>query len=197
MRMLIYTMRRLFARQEGVAMIEFAIIAPVLTIILFGIIETSMIMYTSAVMEGATITSSRLGKTGFIAAGTTRQQMITDMINQRCGAIINTANITVTSKSYGTFGNIGQPEPYTDANSNNHYDIGEVYSDVNGNGQWDPDMGTVGLGIANEIVLYRVTYNWPIMTPIMRQFIGTNGTFAITSSMLVKNEPYNVVQVSR
>lgn len=183
--------------QQGSTAIEFAIIAPVLTLILFGIIETSLIMFTSAVMEGATISSSRLGKTGYQASGTSRQQMILDLMQQRCGAILNMANVTITSLSYSTFSTIGQPEPFTDANSNSTYDIGETYSDVNGNGQWDSDMGVAGLGNADDIVLYRVSYPWPIMTPLMRQFFGTNGVINITSSMVVKNEPYNIISISR
>jgi len=31
-----------------------------------------------------------------------------------------------------------RPEPYTDANKNGKYDVGEHYVDINGNGQWDP-----------------------------------------------------------
>lgn len=188
---------KLLKDSGGATVLEFAIIAPVVIMLIIGIVETSMIMFTAAVMEGATISSSRLGKTGYQEAGMTRDQMIRNIIAQRCGTIINTANITITAKSYGTFGNIGQPEPYTDANHNGRYDAGETYSDVNGNAQWDADMGVVGLGVADEIVLYRVSYNWPIMTPFMNHFIGSNGTFPITSSMLVKNEPYNIVQIGR
>lgn len=183
--------------QDGSAAVEFALVAPVLALILFGIIETSMIMYTTSVMEGATISSSRLGKTGYFETNKTRQQLITEMMTQRCGAIINPANITITTKSYGTFSNISQPEAFIDANHNNIYDAGETFSDTNGNGHWDADMGVAGLGNANDIVLYTVSYPWPIMTPFMRRFLGTNGTYTITSSMLVKNEPYNVMQVVR
>ncbi len=182
---------------QGTAAVEFAIIAPVLTLIIFGIIETSLIMYTSAILEGATISSSRTGKTGFQPAGTTREQLIRDVINQRAGSILNISSITITSQTYGSFGAIGDPEPFTDLNANSTYDVGEQYSDVNGNGQWDSDQGALGLGAAGSIVLYRVSYPWPITTPVLRQFFGTNGVYTITSSMVVKNEPYNFIQVGR
>ena len=191
------TPHRILHDDRGSTVGEFALIAPVLTLIIFGIIESSLIMYTSAIMEGATITSSRTGKTGFQPAGTTREQLIRDTINQRAGSILNINNITITSQTYGSFGAIGDPEPFTDLNGNGQYNAGEQYSDVNGNGQWDSDQGALGLGSAGSIVLYRVSYPWPISTPIMRQFFGSSGTYTITSSMVVKNEPYNFIQVGR
>jgi hypothetical protein len=179
-----------FRRQDGATAIEFAFVAPVLALILSGIVELSMIMYTTAVMEGATTISSRLGKTGFSTTSESRQDMIYDMIRDQCGALIDMSKVTITTLSYGSFDNVGKPEPYTDSNHNGHYDIGEPYTDVNGNGEWDADMGASGVGGADDVVLYRVTYPWPILTPLMSIFF-TNGAYTITSSVLVKNEPYD------
>jgi Flp pilus assembly pilin Flp len=181
--------------QRGVAAVEFAIIAPVFLILIFGIIEVSSILYVTMVLEGATTTSSRLAKTGYQAQGATRQDMIYDMIKQNAGLLVDTKKISIASLSYGSFSNIGQPEPFTDLNSNGIWNFNEPYSDVNGNGKWDSDMGITGLGGANDIVLYKITYPWPVYTPLLSKFMGNNGIYTITTNVIVKNEPYNVVQI--
>lgn len=175
---------------SGVTAVEFAVIAPVLMLLIFGIIEFSLIMTVYNAMEGATSISSRLGKTGFTAAGLTRAQTIINTITDRAGAVIDANQITITSKFYKQYDQINDPEPYADANANGSYDTGEGYSDINGNGQWDADMGASGYGSAGDVVVYNVSYPWPIATPIMRELIGTGGYYTITTHAVVKNEPY-------
>lgn len=181
---------RFLANEEGVTAIEFAIIAPTVMLLVFGIIEFAMIMMVYNVMEGATAISSRLGKTGYVDTGLTREQTILDAITQRAGSLINPAQLTLTSKFYRQYDQINDPEPFIDANSNGSYNSGEAFTDINGNGSWDADMGTSGYGSSGDVVVYTVTYPWSVATPIMRELIGTNGTYAIATHAVVKNEPY-------
>lgn len=183
-------LRRFRHTENGASAVEFAIIAPVLLLLLFGIVEFSLIMMVHNVMEGATAISSRLGKTGYAAPGVTRQQTIIDAITSRAGTIIDPLKLTVSSTFYKQFDQIGDPEPYIDANGNGSYTAGESYTDVNGNGQWDADMGSSGYGSANDIVVYTITYPWPISTPIMSDLLGSSGIYSITTHAVVKNEPY-------
>lgn len=179
-----------FRRDEsGTAAIEFAVIAPVLLLIMFGIIEFSLAMFMQSVMEGATTLSSRLGKTGYSQQGISREDTIRAALNQRAGTFLDVDEITITSKFYGQFDQIGDEEPYIDTNHNHRYDTGETYTDVNGNGHWDADMAEPGYGDANDIVVYTVTYPWQIMTPVMRPFFD-NGILPLRSVAVVKNEPY-------
>ncbi len=182
-----YQKKSLACNADGVTAVEFAIIAPVFILILMGIIEFSVVMFVSSIIEGATAASSRYGKTGYVAAGSTRQQQIVDAITSRAGGLLETAKITVTSKVYPSFNSISQEEPYIDTNHNGTHDTGEDYTDVNGNTQWD-SSGVAGLGNANDIVVYTVSYPWVINTPIIANFLGN--TFVISSRTVVKNEPY-------
>ncbi|MEJ0010825.1 MAG: TadE/TadG family type IV pilus assembly protein [Alphaproteobacteria bacterium] len=177
--------------ESGVTAVEFAIVAPILLLLLFGILEFSGIMLVSVLMEGATNMSSRLGATGYSSGGESRTQTILDAVKQNAGVLIDANNVTVTAESYGQFNQIGQPEPYTDTNHNGQYDAGEPYTDINGNGQWDADMGAAGYGGAGDVVVYTVSYPWHIMTPMMGRLIGTGGIYTITAHAVVKNEPYN------
>ena len=115
------------------------------------------------------------------------------MINKRVSGLLNTSKLTLSSKSYADFSNIGQPEPYTDVHSLGHYVAGDPYTDINGNGQWDADMGAAGLGGPGDIVVYTASYPWPIFSPILQPFFGNSSTYAISSSAVVKNEPYNSI----
>lgn len=175
---------------EGVTALEFAIVAPVFMLLLFGIVEFALIMMVYNVMEGATASSSRLGKTGYVVGGLTRQQTIINVITDRAGSLINPAQLSVTSKFYKQFDQINDPEPYTDSNSNGTWNTGETYTDINGNGQWDPDMAASGYGSAGDVVVYEVSYPWPISVPIISSLVGTNGIYTITTHAVVKNEPY-------
>lgn len=179
---------RLLHNSSGLTTIEFAIVAPILILLIMGIIEFSMIMYTSATMESATAATARTGKTGYIAQGLTRQQTIINAITARTVGLLDPNKITVTTTIYPTFDSVSQPEPYTDSNGNGTYNTGEPYTDINGNGQWDADMGDAGLGNGGDIVVYNISYPWDVVTPIISAFTGT--PFPITVRTVVKNEPF-------
>ena len=181
---------RLIAAREGATAIEFAVIAPVLFLVTFATIEMSLIMLTQGLMESATYNASRLGKTGYVPGGTTREEAIREMIGQRAGELIDIDDIEISTRAYGSFSNISQPEPFTDSNGNGYFDPSEIYVDSNGNGSWDADMGAAGLGGAGDIVLYTITYPWQMMTPIMSDVIGNNGQMELSVRAVIKNEPF-------
>lgn len=182
---------RQFARaHQGVTAVEFALLAPVLLLLMMGIVEFSLIMLAYNVIESATTVSARLGATGFTTSGISREQTILNSITARAGTFITPSKLVITSKFYSQFSNISDPEPYTDTNHNGMYNAGEPYTDVNGNGKWDDDMGKAGYGQAGDIVVYTVSYPWKILTPMVGSFIGHNGVFTITTHAVTKNEPF-------
>lgn len=177
---------------DGITALEFTLVAPVLLLLMFGTIEFSLIMFVTATIESATSNASRLGKTGYTEIGISQQDMIFNMIKDRTSALINTDNLEITAKSYSAFNEIGESEPFNDQNGNGTYDTGEPFDDINHNAQWDADMAQAGLGGANDIVLYTVHYDWHVITPLISSLITDDGTFPITASVVVKNEPYDV-----
>lgn len=181
-------LKQLRRNKDGVTAIEFAIIAPVLVMMVMGTMEISLMMYARSIMEGATFISSRTGKVGYVAEGMTQQETIVAALKQRAGILMNTDNITVTPKSYGSFSEVGEPEPFTDANGNGVRDYAENYTDINGNGTYDEDMGYDSYGASAQITMYTITYDWPIFTPVLQPFFGASKT--LTAVTVVKNEPY-------
>lgn len=181
-----------FARAEnGLTTLEFALITPVFLLLMMGIIEFGMIMFTSSVLESATTTTARLGKTGYTApGGTTRQQQIYANIAKLAGGFLDAKKVTISAKSYQSFDQIGQPEAFNDTNHNGIHDPTETYTDSNGNGKWDSDRGTDGVGGSGDIVVYTVSYPWTILTPVVNKVIGK--TITLSARAVVKNEPYDV-----
>lgn len=180
----------LWKKNDGVAAVEFALVAPILVIMIMGIIETSLVMFVQNVLENATFMASRLGKTGYTDEGSSREATILAMLEDRAGAVLDTGLVHITTQSYARFDDVGDPEPFIDANSNGVRDTGENYTDVNGNGQYDTDMGSEGVGNAGEIVVYTVSYPWDITTPMIQKFIGEDGVIELSARAVVQNEPF-------
>ncbi|MFC7052735.1 TadE family protein [Hansschlegelia quercus] len=170
--------------------VEFALIAPVLMFFIMGICEMGLMAGAQNILDGAAFAASRAGKTGYVATSKTQQQMITAAVTKIVGSYLNPSKIVVTSLSYSDFSNVGQPEPYTDTNKNGKRDAGESFIDVNGNGAWDSDQGKSGYGAAGEIVLYTLTYNWSLFTPMMSKLVGSGGIVPLKARVVVRNEPY-------
>ncbi|MBN8543550.1 MAG: pilus assembly protein [Alphaproteobacteria bacterium] len=183
---------------DGVTALEFAFVAPVLSLFVMGVIEAAMMMFVQNIIESATFNASRLGKTGFATEGATREETIRAMIDERAGGLLDAELIEIDSMAYGGgFGDINQPEPYTDSNGNGTKDGAEPYIDSNGNGQWDADMGAAGLGNAGDVVVYTVQYPWTLLTPMAGAFFGNDEldpdedpVIVLTARAVVRNEPF-------
>lgn len=184
-----YYPSRILVCARGSAIVEYAIILPILMLMVMGIVEYNMMMYATSILDGATTAAAREGATGYTSGTGSRQAYIYSIVQARTAALLNPNNLSISSKSYANFADIGQPEPCITP-SPCPGTPGVNFVDVNGNGTWDQDQGAAGLGGAGDIVVYTVTYPWKIYTPMLRPFLGTNGTVTLASSSVVKNEPY-------
>ena len=183
--------RRLKACRRGVTGIEFAVVAPAVFLTVAGIIELAMIMFVSTLSEGGLREASRFSITGFTPPGMTREERILQILGEHTIGLVDMTQATVTYKVYPSFDDIGKPEPFTDdAPANGTYDAGEAFQDINGNGQWDSDMGAAGLGGPGDIVLYTIEFEWALMTPLVAPLMGNDGKITMNSSVAVKNEPF-------
>jgi Flp pilus assembly pilin Flp len=181
---------KLARSESGITSIEFALIAPTFLIIMLGIIELSLIMFTNVVMESATSVTARLGKTGYVATGTTRQDEIINNVKNMTAGLLDPSKITITTEVYSTFSNIGKPEPCISPPTPPCAGTpGVNFVDINGNGAWDSDMGQAGLGDAGDVVVYVVSYPWKVTSPMISAILGQ--TVTITTRTVVRNEPYD------
>ena len=181
------SLRRLAAANGGAAAVEFALIAGVLFLFLFGIFEYAYVMFTSSTLESAVLVASRYGITGATEEGVTREDVIREIVLDRTHNLIPADKLTIDTKVYQNFGQIGQPEPFTDTNHDGVRQDGEPFTDVNGNGVWDDDMGAAGLGGPGDVVLYTVEYSGSALTHLFEPIIGEIHYHA---AVAVRNEPY-------
>ena len=184
---ILQSVRRLRHEEDGSEAIEFALIFPGFLLILVGALEFAMMVFIGSILESAMAEASRFGITGSTPAGVSREDQVKAIVKDRTYGLVDLDAATLDILVYPSFGDIGQPEPYSDENGNGSFDAGEAYTDVNGNGQWDADMGAAGLGGPGEVVLYRITYVWGVLTPILRPIIGS---IKQSASIAVRNEPY-------
>ena len=178
--------------ENGVTAVEFAFAAPVLFLLIIGAFEVGNLMYSNAVLEGAAREAARRGVTGFAPCGLTREEYIQEVIDQQLIGLADPERREISTKVYQSFTDIGEPEPYVDENNDGSYNIGEEFTDENGNLQWDPDKGVVGLGSAGDVVVYDISYGVPILTNFFSKKTGIGNTIRISARAAVRNEPIPV-----
>jgi Flp pilus assembly pilin Flp len=192
-------LRRLARSNDGAAALEFALVLPPLCLILVGMFEMSMLMFTQASMEGALREAARFGMTGSVPDPADRQDEILAIIDE------NTFNMledpTISFLIYPSFGDVGDPEPYTEKSipPNSTFDAGidgwdPATQDINGNGIWDGDQGEAGVGGAEQIVQYTVEYDWHVITPFMAPIFGNDGKVHLRASVVLRNEPWDATE---
>ena len=177
----------LAACTAGATAVEFALILPVLLLFIIGSIEMAINLFIGSSIESAVMEASRYGITG-TEAGVSRADRVLEIVADRTYGLIDMDQVDMDTLVYESFADIGKPEPFTDQDGNASYNTGEPFVDVNGNGQWDEDMGEAGLGGPSDVVVYRLTYDWGIITPVMREVMGESVRHV--SSIAVRNEPY-------
>lgn len=176
---------------RGAAAIEFAVVAPVLLIMLMGMFDLGYNIYTDAQLEGAIQEAAR---SSTIEGAAERSAAIDAYVSRAVHQIAPHADITFTRRAYASFSDVSQPEDYTDTNADDICNNGEPFEDANRNGTWDADRGSAGQGGARDAVLYTVRISYPRPFPIA-QLIGQSGTFSMRSQTVLRNQPYNLQTV--
>ncbi|MGB0682967.1 MAG: TadE/TadG family type IV pilus assembly protein [Magnetovibrionaceae bacterium] len=177
---------------RGSLAIEFAFLSSALITVTVSIIEFGLIMLAAILMETGLRDASRFGITGREIQGETRIDSIRAIVGQTTIGLIDMNLAQVDVKVYPSFGKVGQGEDYIDGNGNGAFDSGETFMDENDNGIWDADLGVAGAGGSGDVVLYRLSYDWKLLTPVGQYLIGGDGTKALSVAVAVRNEPWDV-----
>jgi Flp pilus assembly protein TadG len=185
-RRIIRSARRLRADAAGAALVEFAIILPVLVMMLLGLIEFGLNVYMRSVLEGAMI---QAGRNSSLQSAQSGQTSIDDLVSATVHNILPSATVSFTRQNYGTFTSVDKPEDFTDSNGNGVRDPGECFQDANGNSVWDADGGRTGLGGAIDVVQYTATVTYPSFIP-GGAAIGISPTTTIKATTMLRNQPF-------
>lgn len=182
--------------RRGATIIEFAIVSPVMLLLMMALGDLLYQFYAQSVLNGAVQKAARDSGIEGNAANTATIDgkvitIITPIIKNlvlNCTATATASTWCSTRESYDTFSEVA-PEPFTDTNGNGKRDAGECFTDVNGNGTWDADPGVAGQGGAGAVTLYKMSITYPRIFPVAKM-IGWPATQTITAMTLLKNQPY-------
>lgn len=175
--------RRLLRDKRGNAILEFAFVAPVFLAMIFGLMDIAQLFYARSLLEGAVEVAARTSslESGDTAAADT---IVRDMVRE----IAPRATVTSSRVSYFDFNDVQRAELWNDLDSNGSCDNDENYTDENGNGQWDADIGVSGNGGAGDVVVYDVTVSFERIFKI--PMLGGEQVHNIEASAIKKNQPF-------
>ena len=170
----IRTVRRFAKGDDGVAAVEFGIVAAPFLALMFAIMETSLVFFASQTLETAVADSARLIMTGQAQSQNfTAAQFKTAVCDKVKGLFDCASGLQIDVKTYSAFGSVDNSKP-VDANGNLKTNFG-----------YSP-------GGPGEIVVVRLMYQFPVYASVL----GFNLSDMSGSKRLVmataafRNEPY-------
>jgi Flp pilus assembly protein TadG len=182
---------RVFARDaKGATIVEFAMVAPVMGLVVLGAFDVGHTLYMRSALQGVLQKAARDATLESGLQGAT-QTALDNKVRAQVRALANNATIQFSRQYYRSFTNAAssQFEPYTDTDSNGTCNGGEPYQDNNNNGSWDATGGNDGAGGAKDAVLYTVTVSYPRFFPVYRMIGGSNTT-VVKAATVLRNQPY-------
>ncbi len=161
--------------REGVAAVEFALIAVPFFWVIFGMLEFGAMSLVQTTLDNAVHQAGREIRTGRAqTSGLTKAQFETAVCeNMNKIMALECANLYMDVDRYDSFANVNNGTPTA-------------------NGAMD--TGSLGYtpGGANEVILVRAFYQWDILTPMFGAIFANmqDGKRLVVSSMLFRNEPF-------
>ncbi|HKP79636.1 MAG TPA: TadE/TadG family type IV pilus assembly protein [Phenylobacterium sp.] len=156
------------ADQNGTAAIEFAIIAPVLFFTLLSLVELGVLGMMTSALDNAVVEVSRRIRTGGADAATSASSFEDQICDRMGGAITGCRDrLTISVQKFSAFSSAGAAASA-------------------------PPAGQFDKGGANDIVLVKADYRWPLMTPFVATAYNRDGPLEVTiaARAAFKNEPF-------
>jgi Flp pilus assembly protein TadG len=166
--------RRLVRRDDGMAAVEFAMVAAPFFALLFAIIEMCFVFFAGQTLETVTADTARLILTGQAQTAGFSETQFKQQLCSRVFALFDCANkIKIDVRTASSFGGTDMSSP-VDANKN-----------LMNNQIYDP-------GSAGSIVVVRVMYEWPVYVKLMGLNMAdlANGKRLVMATAVFRNEPY-------
>jgi TadE-like protein len=184
------TMLPIVREEEGATLLEFAFVAPVFFMMIFGALDIGYSVYIRSVAAGVLESSARAGS----LEGATPSQ-ITDGIRQKIYKIVpkssrNAQDVLVTTKSYTDYSRIDSAEKISvDNNKDGVLDPGDCWIDEDGDGEFGTNEGLNSMGGADDSVYYSVDIKTKALFPL-NAMLGLSDTRTLSVKTLVINQPF-------
>lgn len=196
--------REILRKEDGVTILEFAIVAPVLFLLIFGIIEYGIVMATQSSLEASVNKTARVYKALAQTGGPTTESDNIDTIRrsilETSGDLIkDPSKLRVYANLLGQDGNgWGNAQgvnsaAYGEGAGNNNYQSKASAVASGKAGAADCRSATYNTAIArscswfaSDVVQYQVYYDYDFMTPLLKEI---KPTITLSASVVIQNEP--------
>ncbi|WBY15797.1 TadE/TadG family type IV pilus assembly protein [Erythrobacteraceae bacterium WH01K] len=180
---------KLRSDKNGATIVEFAMVSPVLLLVLMGIFDLAFNLYLDAVLQGA---MQKAGRDGSIEASD--YDKIDNDVKTQVGSLISDPDIEFSRTSYNNFSDVWNPEDFVDENGDGICNDGEVFEDSNGNGVHDGDRGTAGGGGAQDAVVYEARITYDRVFPLARMIALPEKVTAVGVTVM-RNQPFELREI--
>jgi Flp pilus assembly protein TadG len=170
----IKTVRRFARGDDGIAAVEFGIVAAPFLALMFAIMETAIVFFASQTLETAVADSARLIMTGQAQQSSFTQQQFKNAVCAKILGLFDCANgIKIDVKTYTSFSSISNAKP------------------IDANGKLLTNFGYTP-GNPGDIVVVRLMYEWPIYVSLLGFNLAdmSSGKRLIIATAAFRNEPY-------
>ncbi|MGE4430214.1 MAG: TadE/TadG family type IV pilus assembly protein [Sphingobium sp.] len=182
-------LKALFGNRRGATIVEFAIVAPVLLMILMALFDTGYYLYARAILSGEMQAAGR--SSALESASEETQEDLDDHVTAAVQRVVPHGALSFTRMAYGSYERAqAKAEPFIDANGNGICDDGELFEDTNNNDTYDLDGGLEGQGNARDVTIYTATLRYDRLFPLAHM-LGWSNQVAVSSSTLLRNQPYD------
>jgi Flp pilus assembly protein TadG len=181
--------RKARINQDGTALIEFGLIAPVFFMLLFGVFDYTYALYARTLLQGAVDSAGR-----YASLERTTTASLDDMVRNSVGSINKSGTLVFSRQFYENYSNVMRPEEMVDSNNNGQCDPGEQFIDRNANNVWNADVGVAGRGGAQDVVLYSATFKYKRLFPIW-SMIGQSQEQEFVATTILRNQPFSAQAV--
>ncbi|KKW90081.1 MULTISPECIES: TadE/TadG family type IV pilus assembly protein [Sphingobium] len=186
---LTHSLRR-FGDQDGTAITEFGLIAPIFLLLMLGALDLAHTLYMQGVLQGVV---QKAARDSTLESGQEEgtQVAINQKIETQVKRLAANADVTISRRNFYSYTKAAQAvaEPYNDNNGNGICDGGEPFQDNNANGVRDADGGSAGQGGTQAAVVLTVDVQYPRFFPLDKM-IGLSGKVHLSAKTVLTNQPY-------
>lgn len=183
--------RNIRCDERGATLVEFALISPVLIMLLLGMFEMGYNFYVQAQLQGAVQKAARDSSTQSANASATA---VDTKVHRAVRAIVPKASVKFSRRAYSSFNDVNRAEDFTDLDNDGTCNDEEPFEDANGNGTWDADRGTAGSGGARDAVLYVVSVSYPRGFAV-GTMLGLSKNVNTQAVTVLRNQPWDAQEI--
>lgn len=168
------TIRRFKKNEDGVAAIEFGMLALPFLMLIFAILETAIGFFAAQVFESGVDSVGREIRTGQVQSNSATAAEVRAKICAKTWGLFDCNTIQLDVKTYAVF-------PDT-----------PLVTPRDGDGNFDNSSLEFNTGAAGSIVIVRAYYEWPVFLDYLWQNVSglSNGARLLVATTAFQNEPF-------